>query len=160
MALDFTPIQASTVPSKHVFSSSAEMDMKKWNHIDPVLMEALQMLKFALKQSCLDFTKGGLHQNQCCKNRSLSFARTFSVISLDLIQKMLSIILSSSLARMTLMIWTLPEHSITHALPFHVCISCSLCRSQMFNCFCASVCLHSPIAYLICQTSHIGSPIS
>jgi hypothetical protein len=56
--LNFVPIQASAVPSEHVFSSSAETDTKKRNCINLVLMEALQMLKFALKQSCLDFTKG------------------------------------------------------------------------------------------------------
>jgi hypothetical protein len=56
--LDFVPIQASAVPSEHVFSSSAETDTKKRNRINLVLMEALQMLKFALKQSRLDFTKG------------------------------------------------------------------------------------------------------
>jgi hypothetical protein len=56
--LDFIPIQASAVPSERVFSSSAETDTKKRNRINPVLMEALQMLKFALKQSRLDFTKG------------------------------------------------------------------------------------------------------
>ena len=56
--LDFIPIQASAVPSERVFSSSAETDTKKQNRINPVLMEALQMLKFALKQSRLDFTKG------------------------------------------------------------------------------------------------------
>jgi len=56
--LDFIPIQASAVPSEHVFSSSAETDTKKRNRINPVLMEALQMLKFTLKQSRLDFTKG------------------------------------------------------------------------------------------------------
>jgi hypothetical protein len=56
--LDFIPIQASAVPSERVFSLSAETNTKKQNHINPVLMEALQMLKFALKQSRLDFTKG------------------------------------------------------------------------------------------------------
>ena len=58
MSLDFIPIQASAVPSERVFSSSAETDTKKRNRINPVLMEALQMLKFTLKQSRLDFTKG------------------------------------------------------------------------------------------------------
>lgn len=58
MSLDFLPIQASAVPSERVFSSSSETDTKKRNRINPVLMEALQMLKFALKQSRLDFTKG------------------------------------------------------------------------------------------------------
>jgi len=57
MSLDFLPIQASAVPSKRVFSSSAEMDTKKRNRINPVLMEALQTLKFTLKQSRLNFTK-------------------------------------------------------------------------------------------------------
>ena len=56
--LDFIPIQASAVPSERVFLSSAETDTKKRNRINPVLMEALQMLKFALKQSRLNFTKG------------------------------------------------------------------------------------------------------
>jgi hypothetical protein len=58
MSLDFLPIQASAVPSEHIFSSSSETDTKKRNRINPVLMEALQMLKFALKQSHLNFTKG------------------------------------------------------------------------------------------------------
>jgi len=57
VSLDFLPIQASAVPSERVFSSSGETDTKKRNRINPVLMEALQMLKFSLKQSCLDFTK-------------------------------------------------------------------------------------------------------
>jgi hypothetical protein len=57
IALDYLPIQASSVPSKCVFSSSAETDTKKRNRINPELMEALQMLKFALKQSCLNFTQ-------------------------------------------------------------------------------------------------------
>lgn len=58
MALDYLPIQASAVPSERVFSSSAETDTKKRNHINPVLMEALQMLKFALKKARLNFTSG------------------------------------------------------------------------------------------------------
>jgi hypothetical protein len=60
ISLDFLPIQASSVPSERVFLSSAETDTKKRNHINPELMEALQMLKFALKQSCLNFTKDWL----------------------------------------------------------------------------------------------------
>ena len=58
ISLDYLPIQASAVPSEHVFSSSAETDTKKRNHINPMLMEALQMLKFALKKARLDFTSG------------------------------------------------------------------------------------------------------
>jgi hypothetical protein len=58
ISLNYLPIQASTVPSEHAFSPSAETDTKKRNHINPMLMEALQMLKFALKKACLDFTNG------------------------------------------------------------------------------------------------------
>ena len=58
MALDYLPIQASSVPSERVFSSSAETDMKRQNRIHPVLMEVLQMLKFSLKQQWLNFTDG------------------------------------------------------------------------------------------------------
>lgn len=58
MSLDYLPIQASSVPCERVFSSSAETDTKKRNRISPLLMEALQMLKFALKQDRLDFTSG------------------------------------------------------------------------------------------------------
>ena len=58
MALDHLPIQASAVPSEWVFSSSAETNSKKHNCINPVLMEALQMLKFALKKARLNFTSG------------------------------------------------------------------------------------------------------
>ena len=54
MSLDYLPIQASSVPSEHIFSSSAEMDMKRHNHINPVLMEVLQMLKFMVKEYCLE----------------------------------------------------------------------------------------------------------
>ena len=57
MSLNILLIQALAVPSEHVFSSSADTDTKKRNCINPVLMEALQMRKFALKQSRLDFTK-------------------------------------------------------------------------------------------------------
>ena len=58
MALDYLPIQVSLVPSERVFSSSAETDTKRRNRIHPVLMEALQMLKFSLKQQWLNFTDG------------------------------------------------------------------------------------------------------
>jgi hypothetical protein len=58
MAMDYLPVQASSVPSERVFSSSAETDTKKRNRIHPVLMEALQMLKFAFKKHRLDFMQG------------------------------------------------------------------------------------------------------
>ena len=54
--MDYLPIQASAVPCERVFSSSAETDSKKRNRLGPALMEALQILKFSLKKSHLDFT--------------------------------------------------------------------------------------------------------
>lgn len=56
IAMDYLPIQASAVPCERAFSSSAETDTKKRNRIKPELMEALQVLKFALKKSRLNFT--------------------------------------------------------------------------------------------------------
>jgi hypothetical protein len=41
IAMNYLPIQASSVPSERVFSSSAETDTKKRNRIHPILMEAL-----------------------------------------------------------------------------------------------------------------------
>jgi hypothetical protein len=58
MAMDFLPIQASAVPCERIFSSSAETDTKRRNRIGPLLMEALQMLKFHLKKERLNFTAG------------------------------------------------------------------------------------------------------
>jgi hypothetical protein len=58
MAMDFLPIQATSVPCERVFSSSAETDTKKRNRMSPLMMEALQMLKFHLKKERLNFTRG------------------------------------------------------------------------------------------------------
>lgn len=58
MAMDYLPIQASSVPCEHVFSSSAETMTKKRNRINATLMEALQMLKFHFKKQRLNFTDG------------------------------------------------------------------------------------------------------
>jgi hypothetical protein len=58
IAMDYLPIQASSVPCEKVFSSSAETDTKQRNHISPLIMEALQRLKFQLRKECLDFTVG------------------------------------------------------------------------------------------------------
>lgn len=54
--MDYLPIQASSVPCERVFSSSAETDTNRRNRISPVLMEALQMLKYSLNHSAMDFT--------------------------------------------------------------------------------------------------------
>jgi hypothetical protein len=58
IALDYLPIQASSVPCERVFSSAKETDTAKRNRIHPVLMEALQTLKFSLKKERFDFTSG------------------------------------------------------------------------------------------------------
>jgi len=63
MAMDYLPIQASAVPCEHIFSSSAETDTKRRNRIGPLLMEALQMLKFHLKKSRLNFTEAWMTEN-------------------------------------------------------------------------------------------------
>ena len=56
--MNYLPIQASSVPCERVFSLSAETDTKRCNHTGPVLMEALQMLKFERKKKQLNFTRG------------------------------------------------------------------------------------------------------
>jgi hypothetical protein len=56
--MDYLPIQASSVPSERVFSSAGETDTAKRNRMSAILMEALQMLKFGLKQNRLSFTDG------------------------------------------------------------------------------------------------------
>jgi hypothetical protein len=58
IAMDYLPIQATSVPSERIFSSSSETDTKKRNRIHPILMEALQMLKCGLKNNRLDFGRG------------------------------------------------------------------------------------------------------
>lgn len=59
LALDILPIQGSAVPCERVFSSSAETDTVRRNRTAHELMEALQMLKFVLRQGRgLDFTAG------------------------------------------------------------------------------------------------------
>ncbi|KAN0114259.1 Ribonuclease H-like domain containing protein [Russula decolorans] len=50
--------EASSVPCERVFSSAKETDTVKCNRIHPVLMEALQTLKFSLKKERFNFTSG------------------------------------------------------------------------------------------------------
>ncbi|KAI6133988.1 kinase-like domain-containing protein [Pisolithus thermaeus] len=55
------------------------MDMKKWNHIKPVLMEALQMLQFFYKKSCLHFLAGLLVEEKDLEESSKDpLAKLFS----------------------------------------------------------------------------------
>ena len=59
MAVDYLPIQGSSVPCERVFSSSAETVTKRRNKISPELMEELQMLKYSLKKGRpISFTQG------------------------------------------------------------------------------------------------------
>jgi hypothetical protein len=58
MAMDHLLIQYSAVLCEHIFLSSAKTDTKKRNHISPLLLEALQMLKFHLKKEQFNFTMG------------------------------------------------------------------------------------------------------
>ncbi len=58
IALDYLLIQASSVPCEWVFLSTKETDTLKRNRIHPVLMEALQTLKFSLKKERFNFTSG------------------------------------------------------------------------------------------------------
>lgn len=60
MAMDYLPIQASAVPCERAFSSGAETLTARRNRIKPPIMEALQMLKFALRKSRLSFTSDWL----------------------------------------------------------------------------------------------------
>jgi hypothetical protein len=64
MAMDYLPIQASSVPCERIFSSSAETATKKRNRISPLLMEALQMQKFRLKKERLNFMDGWVTQEK------------------------------------------------------------------------------------------------
>jgi len=58
MAMDYLPVQATSVPCEHIFSLSGETNTMRRSCINPLIMEALQMLKFHLKKEQLDFTKG------------------------------------------------------------------------------------------------------
>ena len=58
IAMDYLPIQASSVPYERIFSSTKETDTLKCNHIHLVLMEAWQTLKFSLKKEHFNFTSG------------------------------------------------------------------------------------------------------
>jgi hypothetical protein len=57
--MDILPVQASAVPCERVFSSSKETMTARRNRIKPDLMEALQLLKYSIRQGRgLDFTAG------------------------------------------------------------------------------------------------------
>lgn len=67
IAMDYLPIQATSVPCERVFSSAKETDTAKRNRTSPVLMEALQLLKFSLRGERLSFTNGWLTSEERLK---------------------------------------------------------------------------------------------
>ena len=60
LAMDIIPIPASAVPCERVFSSGKHTMTQQRSQISGDLMEALQMLKYSIRQGGrdLDFTKG------------------------------------------------------------------------------------------------------
>ena len=58
MALNYIPIQASSVPCEQIFSSASKTDMKQHNRINSNLFKALRILKFSYKCEWLDFSGG------------------------------------------------------------------------------------------------------
>ncbi|THH15527.1 hypothetical protein EUX98_g9453 [Antrodiella citrinella] len=56
VAMDILPVQASSVPCEHVFSSSKETDTMRRSKLSPALIEILQILKYSFRQDRLTFT--------------------------------------------------------------------------------------------------------
>jgi hypothetical protein len=66
--MDVLPIQASAVPCERVFSSAKETMAPRRSCILPDLMEALQLLKFTLRNGrSLDFTSGLGYMDELCE---------------------------------------------------------------------------------------------
>ena len=51
------PVQASSVPCEHIFSSGKETCTTRRNRIQPGFMEALQALKLSSRAGLLNFTE-------------------------------------------------------------------------------------------------------
>lgn len=57
--MDILPIQGTSVPSEHIFSSSNETLTKRRSRLNAETVEALQVLKYAIKsKGTLVFTSG------------------------------------------------------------------------------------------------------
>lgn len=56
MALDYLPIQATSVPCERIFSSASQTDTNSRNRLAPEMLEALQVLKYWYRSARLDFT--------------------------------------------------------------------------------------------------------
>ncbi|KIJ91783.1 hypothetical protein K443DRAFT_114565 [Laccaria amethystina LaAM-08-1] len=55
IVLDVLPVQASSVLSERMFSSSKETDTLRRNNLSPEIMERLQILKFTFASEWMDF---------------------------------------------------------------------------------------------------------
>ncbi|KAJ2913342.1 hypothetical protein MD484_g7075, partial [Candolleomyces efflorescens] len=64
VALDVMPAQASAVPSERVFSSAKETDTLRRNGTSPLMMEVLQVSKFAFKSERLNFSNNWVAQEE------------------------------------------------------------------------------------------------
>ena len=62
--MDVLAMQASAVPSEHIFSSAADTDTDDRNRLGPDLTEALQVLKFSTRQERISFMEGLLGKEE------------------------------------------------------------------------------------------------
>ena len=83
IAMDYLPIQVSSIPCKHVFSSSIETDTKKHNQISPMLMEVLQILKYNFRKCQLMFASTKLDQHELLEDKPEFLAGMMPLLSLD-----------------------------------------------------------------------------
>ena len=79
--MDVLPVQASSVPCEHIFSSSKETNTLHWSQLSSKMMEMLQMLKFQFWSEQLDFN-----------NNRVSLEGKLSImdISPDVVEEMIS----------------------------------------------------------------------
>jgi hypothetical protein len=64
IAMDYLAIQASSVPCERAFLYSAQTDTIHHNRINPLLMEATQMLNFGFQNEPFHFTEGLITDEQ------------------------------------------------------------------------------------------------
>lgn len=67
VAMDYLPIQASSVPCERVFSSAKETATPRRNRISPATMRSLQLLKFFIKKghsADIDFMADDRQENE------------------------------------------------------------------------------------------------
>lgn len=83
IAMDYLPVQATSVPCERIFSSAKDTDTAKRNRIGPILMEALQMLKYLLKKERLNFMKGWSTEEAAMSGVSNSTANLSSLLKDD-----------------------------------------------------------------------------